>query len=118
MKHYEGHRDETGACVVEVIENNRRRALPLRLDLYNHSPTGFEWGYSGSGPAQLALALLADVLEVPPQRTRWFEPDSSAQRAVRLHQEFKRVIVGYLPREDWLLNESDIRDFIAGVRQC
>jgi len=27
-----------------------------RSDLRNHSPNGFEWGYSGSGPAQLALA--------------------------------------------------------------
>jgi hypothetical protein len=26
--------------------------------LVNHSPDGFSWGYSGSGPAQLALALL------------------------------------------------------------
>lgn len=23
----------------------------------NHSPDGFAWGYSGSGPAQLALAI-------------------------------------------------------------
>jgi hypothetical protein len=27
-----------------------------------NSPTGFGWGYGGSGPAQLALALLADSL--------------------------------------------------------
>lgn len=26
--------------------------------LRNHSPDGFEWGYSGSGPAQLALAVV------------------------------------------------------------
>ena len=26
----------------------------------NHSPTGFAWGYGGSGPAQLALAILID----------------------------------------------------------
>ena len=26
--------------------------------VYNHSPDGFSWGYGGSGPAQLALALL------------------------------------------------------------
>jgi hypothetical protein len=37
------------------------RPLDLRLDLRNHSPLGFEWGYGGSGPAQLALAILADV---------------------------------------------------------
>jgi len=33
-------------------------ALPLYLDKVNHSPTGFEWGYEGSGPAQLAFAIL------------------------------------------------------------
>jgi hypothetical protein len=37
------------------------KPLPLRLDLVNHSPDGFAWGYAGSGPAQLALALLADA---------------------------------------------------------
>ena len=26
--------------------------------LRNHSPDGFNWGYGGSGPAQLALAIL------------------------------------------------------------
>lgn len=26
--------------------------------VYNHSPDGFAWGYAGSGPSQLALALL------------------------------------------------------------
>lgn len=26
----------------------------------NHSPCGFAWGYGGSGPAQLAFAILAD----------------------------------------------------------
>lgn len=36
--------------------------LPLRLDVARRSPTGFEWGYGGSGPHQLALALLLDVL--------------------------------------------------------
>jgi hypothetical protein len=25
---------------------------------YNHSPDGFNWGYGGSGPAQLALAIV------------------------------------------------------------
>lgn len=26
--------------------------------LHNHSPDGFNWGYGGSGPAQLALAIV------------------------------------------------------------
>lgn len=26
--------------------------------IWNHSPDGFNWGYGGSGPAQLALAIV------------------------------------------------------------
>ncbi len=43
------------------VEDGLAEELPLRLDLWKHSPTGFEWGYGGAGPAQLALAILADV---------------------------------------------------------
>lgn len=32
--------------------------LDRSLKYRNHSPDGFAWGYGGSGPAQLALALL------------------------------------------------------------
>lgn len=28
---------------------------------YNHSPNGFNWGYEGSGPAQLALAIVLEL---------------------------------------------------------
>lgn len=36
----------------------RREVLPKNSQRYrNHSPDGFAWGYGGSGPAQLALAL-------------------------------------------------------------
>lgn len=31
----------------------------------DHSPTGFEWGYGGSGPAQTALALCLDFTGDP-----------------------------------------------------
>lgn len=35
-----------------------RELKPARSQKYcNHSPDGFAWGYGGSGPAQLALAL-------------------------------------------------------------
>lgn len=50
--------------------------LPPRQDLWNHSPTGFEMGYGGSGPAQAALAILAHCLE-------------DDDRAVAFHQAFK-----------------------------
>ena len=30
-------------------------------DYYNHSPDGFSWGYGGSGPAQIALAVVLKI---------------------------------------------------------
>src|ERR1051326_4717889 len=69
MKIYHGERRRDGTCSVWVAEDTQSgvhdvslRELPMRLDLRNHSPTGFEWGYGGSGPSQLALALLTDAL--------------------------------------------------------
>jgi hypothetical protein len=90
QKHYKGKRSY-GECFVTV--NNC--ALDPRFDLRFHSPDGFEWGYSGSGPAQLALALLAD----------WLRDDS---KALRLHQEFKRRTVAGFSKEGWSLTGKEI----------
>jgi hypothetical protein len=67
----------------------------VSLRLFNHSPTGFEWGYAGSGPAQLALAILADLL-------------GDAAEALRLHQEFKFLVVARLPYDGWELTEAQV----------
>jgi hypothetical protein len=52
----------------------------------NHSPDGFCWGYEGSGPAQLALAIL---LELTDENT-----------ATHLYQGFKRDIIAALPMDE------------------
>jgi hypothetical protein len=57
MKIYEGARSLEGAIV--TVDG---KPLPPRLDLKALSKAGFEWTYEGAGPAQLALALLADHL--------------------------------------------------------
>src|SRR5258708_34841672 len=57
MKIYEGARSLDGAIV--TVDGKK---LPPRLDLRTFSKAGFEWTYEGAGPAQLALALLADHL--------------------------------------------------------
>ena len=38
--------------------------LPLYLEYVKHSPDGFQWGYSGSGPSQLAFAMLMKTFEL------------------------------------------------------
>jgi len=53
MSKYTGKRMKDG-CIVTVNE----QPLPLCIDTVNHSPSGFEWGHSDSGTAQLAFAIL------------------------------------------------------------
>lgn len=93
MKTYKGHRTAHGAFVYVVDEKDHKRALPLRLDLMNHSPTGFEWGYNGSGPAQLALAILADALD-------------DDKEALALYQLFKDTVIAPIRSAAWTMAED------------
>ena len=52
-----------GRAVVLNLSDHRRLAPERSLDVVNHSPSGFEWGYAGSGPAQLACGLLLDYYD-------------------------------------------------------
>lgn len=94
MKTYTGRR-EYHFTVVAV----NGRPLDPRFDLWEHSPTGFEWGYGGSGPAQLALALLADHL-------------GDDEQAVALHQDFKWALVSKLTQPTWTLTSDQIEEVV------
>ena len=111
MKRYLGYRrmhqsDEgtptTERCVVNVEVNGRIRPLRPRLDIRNHSPSGFELGYGGSGPAQLALALVADCC-------------GPREAVPAIYQRVKRL-VSKLPHEGWVLTENEVRKAVEEAR--
>jgi len=97
VKRYQGIR-EHGAAHVRV------NGAPLnpRHDLHNHSPSGFEWGYGGSGPAQLALAILADHLQ-------------NDHLALELHQQFKWAVIANLSNSRWILTSEEIDRALDGI---
>lgn len=67
---------------------NGEELLPDRSQkVINHSPDGFAWGYGGSGPAQLALAVLLKIME--------------KEKAVQRYQKFKSDVIAQLPQEDF-----------------
>lgn len=102
MKTYFGERDKDdeleNSVVVTDDQEGKWRDLPLRLDLRNHSPTGFEWGYGGSGPAQLALAILADCV--------------GDEVALRVYMTFKFERIARLPHDAWKITEEEIVEFV------
>jgi hypothetical protein len=89
MKTYVGGRSLAGA---EVTVDGRK--LDPRFDLKRLSPTGFEWTYEGNGPAQLALALLADHL-------------GDDAKALSLYEPFMRTVVADLDNS-WELTSAEI----------
>lgn len=102
--------DESMIVVEDAGQRNRR--LDLRLDLMNHSPTGFSWGYAGSGPAQTALAILADFFAGRPTPKDHVALDdlgpywpSKAKTegdylALQLYMRFKFEIIATFPMQE------------------
>ena len=72
--------------------------LPARSQaVHNHSPDGFAWGYEGSGPAQLALAIMLELND---------SPDG--------YQSFKRRHIAKIPQMSFslkiFLTEQEVDD--------
>jgi len=93
----------TGTPVSGIVVGPDGQALdPGRsLSLRRHSPTGFAWGYGGSGPAQLALAILLN---------EGLEQD----KALQLYQRFKFAVIAH---HSWaaplLLSRDTVRAWIG-----
>lgn len=83
--HLEVIRDQEELWESDIYLNGECLDPKYSLAVQNHSPTGLSWGYHGSGPAQLALAIL---LELFGRRT-----------ALRHYQQFKLHVIGNLPQE-------------------
>ena len=90
ISYEDGHAIRTSDRFVVTVNGER---LDPRLDLVNHSPDGFAWGYGGSGPAQLAFAILCDLY--------------GEDMARNFYQDFKWKVVNNLP-QDWRLTEASI----------
>lgn len=65
------------------------------------SKGGFEWGYSGAGPAELAFCLLADVT-------------GDTAVAELLYQRFKFDVVRLLPRAGWVIETDFVEQWLVG----
>jgi len=100
-------RGPAGVPLVLVKTPDEPKPYPLdpgpSQTLYNHSPDGFEWGYAGSGPSQLALAILADYLG---------HRDILPALALNHYQEFKRRFIATAPKEGAVITSNEIDNFI------
>ena len=93
---YAGERPGLGQCKVTVDGE------PLQ-HVIHHSPDGFEWGYGGSGPADLSLSILAHHFGETPTKEQiewgwclcWL-----------YHQDFKWQFVARIEGDQWIIHTS------------
>lgn len=97
MKQYYGKRS---GGKVEVTVNGS--ALNPRFDLQPQITADFEWGYDGTGPFRLALAILAD-----------FYGDD--EKSVALHRQFTRIYLAQLQSDNWQLDEMAITSMLEST---
>lgn len=79
-----------------------------------HSPDGFEWGYGGSGPADLALNILEEYFKrmgFKGGRTKVFK-GTCFKLAARLHQQFKWDMIAPLDRAGAVLSWNDVHEWV------
>ena len=104
MTTYTGHIEPDGSRSVTVTDEDGTRLLPPRLDAANHGPMGFAWGYNGSGPSQLALALLCDAADV--------------DRARQHYAGFQHYVIDRLTRnEGWTIEREDVLAWLVWLER-
>lgn len=77
---------KTGKVWIGETELDISRSLRIE----NKSPSGYSWGFHGSGPSQLSLAIMLEVC-------------NSEHEAVRLYQQFKQDIIAFIPSDEDLV---------------
>lgn len=85
-----------GPAIVCWIENGEMVTnIPHRI--IRHSPTGFAWGYGGSGPAELALNSLSCVI--------------GQEQAEPLYQKFKAEFIATLPEAGGAISVQAVKEW-------
>lgn len=91
---FKGHKTLLGSRFVTYGEVE----LDPRLNIFNHSRDGFDWGYMGSAPLQLAFAILCEIADV--------------DFAKQYKTEFSKEVVSKLKGRDWVLEAVDVLEWV------
>lgn len=75
-----------------------------------HSPDGFEVGYNGSGPADLALNILQQFL--PGRDVLCFKGTRCSRAASMLHQQFKEEFIATMDQKGGTIKAERIKEWI------
>ncbi len=91
---FKGHKTLLGSRYVTYGEVE----LPTMYELFPQSKDGFDWGYNGSGPTQLAFSMLYQLTNLE------FAKENASK--------FTNDVIRSLTSRDWLLSAADVFEWI------
>jgi len=103
---YRGSREGDTCGEVTVARNGVMQPLDPRNDIRRHSIKDLSWGYSGSGPAQLSLAILADYFGATKEGDRLAES---------LYQDFKTQAIAPQRKDIWEMTGAEVGQTLVGI---
>jgi hypothetical protein len=113
-KAYCARRALDGECRIVVVSSNWHNKMissPLH-HVVKHSPSGFEFGYAGSGPADTSLSILADYFGERPTKDDVYYGRGKAVHPP-LYQQFKRDFIAPAPEEGFTITSDQIKAWLA-----
>jgi hypothetical protein len=102
-----------GVTCWRASDGTAKCSIPQRH--VHYAPKGFDWGFGGSGPADLALNVLAHFLPLAADTTGVGLRDGSSvsEATWALHQAFKYDLIATLPRTGGHITTETIRAWIT-----
>lgn len=102
-----------GVVMLRAVDGTCFTNVPLSV--IEHSPTGFSWGYAGSGPADLALNILeyaVSVLNLARMTPIPIYSGKCSREAFRYHQSFKELFIADVPERGGVIPWRQIRNWL------
>jgi hypothetical protein len=89
----------------------------VRWVVRHHSPTGFEIGYPGSGPADLALNAMAALFPAQDEEAVQCFDGSVSREAWLLHQDFKFAFLATADRNSGRIEWETIEAWLEARKE-
>lgn len=81
----------------------------------SHSPTGYEWGYGGSGPADLALNIVENILRqmgFVGEKTKAWDGRKMFVASWLIHQSFKWNFIASMAANGGTIDYKEAKEFV------
>ncbi len=99
-------------CVVVIKSDHIAAPLDPHDDLVNHSSNGFEWGYSGSGPSQLAFAIMFEY-----GKSKFPKEIDAYKFAITYYMKFRDDYIASVQEPSFEISFDQIERWVDGESQ-